>query len=312
MKIKTTFLSVLAAVAVCASPLSVCAENRSALTPEEEAGVLAVLEKTESNDSAAYVGMIAPENVENSGSDINASELFRAKNYDVNDAYKRYYLEYFMITEYKDNPDFKALIQENDNPRVMAPSDDKLFELNKKDDGNYEISTVELLDEDIPRYNAETEDIINSLNEEALNVVHTYSDAYYMDIIYIETAQNEYAVPFFKNVSYLDPGDRLVSGTLYTVAEFMDRMDQSYTEDKDYQPYNANGEAIIGGSDIELKEYTPYVPSAMAAAKKSPQKTAAVSAENSSAFSTVILITAAAIFLSFLTAFVVLSRKNID
>lgn len=221
--------------------------------------------------------------------------------YDMDKAYKMYILDSLMITSYKADPDFKSLITDSD--RIMLPADGKLV-MFMKEDSKYKYIGQEFTD-DTPDFNMLTQNILNSIDEEIIDVKHTYSFMYYMDIIYIETAENEYAVPYFKEYGIEEEiGDRLVSGTIYTVSEFMDRMDQTYDEE-----YAINHGDEDGG--VPCKEYKPYVQSLNTlSADSSASDNKSLTDSSSNIFAIIAVITAAAASVTVLTVFIVFNLKK--
>lgn len=221
--------------------------------------------------------------------------------YDMDKAYKMYILDSLMITSYKADPDFKSLITDSD--RIMLPADGKLV-MFMKEDSKYKWIGEEYTD-DTPDFNTLTQDILNSIDEEIIDVKHTYSFSYYMDIIYIETAENEYAVPYLNEYGIEDEiGDRLVSGTIYTVPEFMDRMDQTYDEE-----YAINHGDEDGG--IPYKEYKPYVQSLNTFSDgSSVSDNESLTNSSSNIFAIIAVITAAAASVTVLTVFIVFNFKK--
>ncbi|MCM1225853.1 MAG: hypothetical protein NC320_00305 [Clostridium sp.] len=221
--------------------------------------------------------------------------------YDMDKAYKMYILDNLMITSYKDNPDFKSLITDSD--RIMLPADGKLVTF-MKEDSEYK-SIGEKHTDDTPDFNTLTRNILNSIDEEIIDVKHTYSFMYYMDIIYIETAENEYAVPYLNGYGVEEEiGDRLISGTIYTVPEFMDRMDQTYDEE-----YAINHGDEIGG--VPYKEYKPYVQSLNTfSAGSSASDNKSLTDSSSNIFAVIAVITAAAVSVTVLTVFIIFNFKK--
>lgn len=318
MKIKTALLTALTAFAVCLSVSGVSADDSTIISDEEAAGIVANIErynKMLAEDSNIVSYAVSP-SIEDTNPNSNSEDYFTGfdfeiSGYDMSNAYKMYILKSMIITEYKENPDFMSLIE--GEPRFMLPADGKLVTFRKEGSSYRELGTqytTTFFD-----FKGVTRNALDNINEEVLNIIHTYSFDYYMDIIYIETAQNEYAIPFFDLIECLDPGDRIISGALYTLDEFMDRMDQTYVEDNQ-PPYDENGMALIGGG-VSLRDDKPADGSQDSIEKIYAEIAAAASANHNNMdnketniFSYILLAVAALVSLSFIAAIIVFNRKK--
>ena len=244
MKIKSIILSALSAVIFTSNALfvHVSAEDMTILNSNEISDIVSAINTENSNATGTQSYSL---NSETGYMDLTITD------YDTEMAYKIYILKDLMITEYKNNPNFNDLI-DYDNSRIQVPAKGKLVTLMEKD-GVYQVIGSKFTD-DFLDFKVLKADMISCINEEIVNIVHTYSFLYYMDIIYVKTAENEYVVPYFDDQINYGFGDRLISGTVYSVPEFMDRMDQTFDEE-----YLINhGDENIG---IPIKNYTPHVPS---------------------------------------------------
>lgn len=279
MTVSMLFISVFST-----SVISVSAENTAILDETEISGVVSAIEK-ENNDVAAVNEYSVFSNDSKSQYDLTI------KNFDLEKAYKNYILKTFMITEYKNNPDFKSLITNDE--RIQVPAEGKLVSLIEEESGYSILGTT--FTDNIFDLKALTDEIVSNLNEEVTEIIYTYSQLYYMDIVYIATAENEYAVPYFVEPPYAEYGDRLVSGTVYSAAEFMDRMSQTFDE----EAMSTDGESNGG---IPVKEYAPYVPSFT--------KTEISAEKDFHNFAVVAAIIAVVLSAGFLTAFIILNRKK--
>lgn len=307
MKIKAIALTMLSSiVAISALSLNqVSADDKTLVNDTEISSIISAVEERNAEVSDAEVYSVYSENL-NSSENMSVYDLLSIKNYDVEKAYKLYPLENLMITEYKKNTDFKSLIRE-DGERIMLPADGKLVTLMEKDSA-YEVIETTGTDE-IFDFITLTEGIKNSIDEEIVNIINTYNSIYYMNVIYVETAENEYAVPYFRDTAQSkEYGDRLIWGTVYSVPEFMDRMDQIYDEEAMFESArDADGNAIYGG--VPIKEYKPYVPSVLGVSS-GEKPMVSVSEEASNNFAAVIVSIAAASAITFLVAFFILNTKN--
>ncbi len=248
MKLLKTIISIFSVLALSTAPFSVSAENMTILNDEEIKGVISAIEKENKivNDVAEFSVKTEPDG-------ISPIDLV-ITGYNPEKGYKTYALENFIITEYKNKRDFKFLI--NNECHIQIPADGKSLTISLEETGEYIISKTRF-SEDKFDFKLITEEVLKNIDEEIVTVINAESFLYNMNIIYVETSENEYAIPYFDermNGEYGGYGDRLISGTIYSVAEFMDKMDQIYDEEYLF----AHGDEDGG---VPLKAYTPYVPS---------------------------------------------------
>lgn len=157
----------------------------------------------EDSNTVSYVAGFSTEelNADSHSEDYFTGFDFEISGYDMSNAYKMYILKSSVITKYKENPDFMSLIE--GELRFMLPADGKLVTFRKEGSSYRELGTqytTTFFD-----FKGVTQNAVDNINEEVLTIIHTYSFDYDMDIIYIETAQNEYAIPFFISLNVSIP-----------------------------------------------------------------------------------------------------------
>ncbi len=159
--------------------------------------------------------------------------------YDLEKAYKSYSLDGLIIDDYKAGTEFSSLI--SDEYRVYVPSDLNLITLYpNKETGILEvIGTAELTENDFEMV-AEAEKIKSQITEEIIDLKFTQAFIYNLELIYITTAENEYAVPYFSGMINESIAGRIENGKLYTVDEFVQAMDNTFDLEK-HDPMSLGG-----------------------------------------------------------------------
>lgn len=204
------------------SSMTVSAEESWQLSDNELKGAMTALEEfNESIDLGAEVYSIDAE--------VIADDLL-AKGYDMNKAYKSFCVKPYIIQEYKSSGSFKSLIE--DSYHIQVPAGKSLYSININD-GKYEYAGSATGEEEVTDYVAEINKFSEIIKEntglEILNAAHLYADLYYLDLLYFETKDNEYIVPY--DTSCLE-NPYILSGTIYTASDFMTVMDRTYDESK--------------------------------------------------------------------------------
>ncbi len=301
MKLKKTIISIFSVLTLSLTSFSVSAENMTILNDEEIKGVISAIEKENALIAQGVeYSIVTDPDVE----DVDINAFLSINGYDIEKAYKTYTIEELIITKYKETSDFKTLVTED--LRFKIPAEGKLAIITNRENEGYKV-IGKVHSDDMPDYKSITEEIFKNINEEIITVINAESFLYNMNIIYVETKENEYAAPFFDELLSDSYGDRLVNGTIYSVAEFMDRMDQIYDEENfAKQAYDENGEPLCGG--VPLKAYAPYVPS-FSENVAAQSKNISVK-DGSDTFKFIVVGVGVGISVIFLATFIILTKKK--
>lgn len=181
-------------------------------------------EKNESIDEEeVYIG------VEN---DEGEDEFDIAK-VDLSTSYVEYILNDFLITEYYENKSFADVISGTYRikvPYVTETGEDAILVLSEQDSS---LALVEerILGEEGLGY-VSPEDITEIINEEVPGTVvedvkYTYSERYYMTVVYVKTDKGEYVIPYAKTGQL-----NVDNGKAYTVNKFFKKLNTLFDEDQ--------------------------------------------------------------------------------
>lgn len=156
---------------------------------------------------------------------------FNLEGYDLNSAYKAYWVRGLIIEEYKESGKFRDLLSEDF--RICVPGTYNTITLVPNDDGVLEVAGTALIGDGYTELDwyEETDKIKEQINEEIDEIVFAESAVYHLQMIYVNTNENEYIVPYFMGLrGEIDEeiSTRLTNGKLYTAEEFVEGMDKIY------------------------------------------------------------------------------------
>ena len=120
----------------------------------------------------------------------------------------------------------------NDNQKGVAV-------LEKGSDEDYELQEEIILNDAKHVFVSpkKVEEIINNTTKENVKEVkYTYSNRYFMTLVFVITEQNEYLIPFMSQEI-----NNIKNGTLYKVSDFFERMSNIYNEEYVMENLKENG-----------------------------------------------------------------------
>ncbi len=159
--------------------------------------------------------------------DKSAEQIFDVSGYDLDNSYKSYAIKGLMIDDYKETKDFDSLI--TDDYRVYVPADNMFITLYPDDEtGELEVVCMEEYDKNYVNIPQQGEFFKETLDEEVIEIKYLDAFTYYLEIIYIKTAENKYVVPYFSGMINDGIAGRIENGKLYMVEEFMQAMDNTF------------------------------------------------------------------------------------
>lgn len=181
------------------------------------------IKNNESIDEEVYIG---EENVD-------GKEEFDIDRVDLSISYVEYILNDFPITEYYENKSFADVISSTYRikvPYVTKTGEDAVL-IFSEEDGSLTLVEERILGEEGLGY-VSPEDITEIINEEVLGTVvedvkYTYSERYYMTVVYVKTDKGEYVIPYAKTGEL-----NVENGKAYTVNTFFKKLYTLFDENQ--------------------------------------------------------------------------------
>lgn len=167
---------------------------------------------------------------------------FSIKNYNDAEAYTEYILYDLPITKYAEDKSYKDLLSKKCRVKVPYITNDNqkgVAVLEKATDGDYVLQEEIILNgaKHVFVSPKEVAEIVNSaIKEDVKEVKYTYSNRYFMTLVFVITEQNEYLIPFMSQEI-----NTIKNGTLYKVSDFFERMNNIYDEDYVMENPKENG-----------------------------------------------------------------------
>ena len=167
---------------------------------------------------------------------------FRIKNYNDEEAYTEYILSDLPITKYAECKSYKDLLSKDCRVKVPYITNDNqkgVAVLEKGSDEDYELQEEIILNDAKHVFVSpkKVEEIINNaIKENVKEVKYTYSNRYFMTLVFVITEQNEYLIPFMSQEI-----NNIKNGTLYKVSDFFERMSNIYNEEYVMENLKENG-----------------------------------------------------------------------
>ena len=167
---------------------------------------------------------------------------FRIKNYNDEEAYTEYILSDLPITKYAECKSYKDLLSKDCRVKVPYITNDNqkgVAVLEKGSDEDYELQEEIILNDAKHVFVSpkKVEEIINNATKENVKEVkYTYSNRYFMTLVFVITEQNEYLIPFMSQEI-----NNIKNGTLYKVSDFFEHMSNIYNEEYVMENLKENG-----------------------------------------------------------------------
>lgn len=164
-----------------------------------------------------------------------------------NNIYKSYIINGFIIDEYNETEGFNALI--SDETKIFAESGNQLVTIVEKN-GELEAvgSMIKNDNEELINFESEAERIKAQSKEEIFNLKFLKSYVLGLDMIYYQTDNTEFIVPYFDNVSE-SVSKTINNGSIYTADEFVGRLNCVL----DLSNYNPNSDGGAPYRDVPLE-----------------------------------------------------------
>lgn len=180
---------------------------------------------------------------------------FSIKNYDDDEAYTEYILSDLPITKYAECKSYKELLSKECRVKVPYITNDNqkgVVVLGKGTDEDYELQEEIILNDAKHIFVSpkKVDEIINSETKENVKEVKfTYSNRYYMTLVFVITEQNEYLIPFMSQEI-----DDIKNGKMYKVSDFFAHMSNIYDEEHVMENPKENG-GVPYKTDIYRKSH---------------------------------------------------------